>query len=509
MVDTIWQTIQQYLNTNHFAEMSVVVLMIIVIVWLVRMVKQPVIVWYVLAWIILGPEVLNVVTSEYAFASFGHIWVSLLIFLVGMWLNPKIIKELWPVALVWGISKICIISFLWFFLAQRLWFWWAESLFLWLSLSFSSTIVVVKLLSDTWENTALYGKIVLAILLVQDVLAMIALMRIWTLWVTDGEHMGVLLLSFAKAATLLVWIYCIGNYILPKLTQKIAQSEEYLFIFSFGWCLAISTLFDIAGFPMEIWALAAWVALASSPFKHIIISKLKAVRDLFIAIFFFYLGEQIRFGPLIWQRSTILIFSVFILIIRPLIIMIIMGSMYYKKKNFFLTWITLSQVSEFAPIIIALWLTTWILTNTLLLSIVTSVSLITMIWSHYLYTNKNNLYKVSKKYLWRCERRGHKKEDLHKKYRTTSWPDVIIFGYGNIWEKIEKVIKQQSKSYLIIDADPEAIRQLEEKDVWCMHGDANEVDLFDPENVDIRNVWLIISTIHDYDGSMTIINTFK
>lgn len=503
------ESIQHFLSTNPLTSLGVIIFTVIILAGLGRLIKQPLIIWYVLAGIVLGVHGLGILSHQEWLETFWELGISLLIFMVGMWLNPKIIRELAGVSIVVWLVQVVVTAVLGYGIALFLGFDQISSFYIGLGLSFSSTIIVVKLLSDDWSIGMLHGKIILGVLIIQDILALIALMAIGTI---IGVHIetsvtSLIFLFLGKLAFLFTTLFLVTRFIFPKIIKHIAVSSEYLFMFAFGWCLIIGILFDQAWFSMEIGALVAGVTLATSPYRHVIMSKMKSLRDFFVAIFFVFLGSKISFGSIYDYRWALLLFSFFVLVGRPFLIMTIMGSMYYKRKNSFLSGVTLAQVSEFGPIIVALWLAAWHITNESVLSIVTITSLITMVGSNYLYTYNDKIFKKIQKYLVVFERSGKKIEDRHKEKKDAAWFEVIIFWYGHIGKKIVESFCKQERSFLVIDSDPEIIEVLKEKNIACMHGDANELDLFD--EIPMHAVKIVVATMEDFDGSVTLVHTVK
>ncbi|MEI8091904.1 MAG: cation:proton antiporter [bacterium] len=149
-------------------------------------------------------------------------------------------------------------------------------------------------------------------------------------------------------------MYLISKYVIPKITPKIAESQEFLFLFAIGRCMIMGAIFHYFGLGIEFGTLIAGIALSNSNFKYEITSKVKSLRDFFIVMYFVLLGSQVNFAGTARLIPMIIIFTLFVLIIKPLITMIIFGLMGHTKKNNFLAGSSLGQMSEFSFLLIGM-----------------------------------------------------------------------------------------------------------------------------------------------------------
>lgn len=373
-----------------FVELSIIIGIAVLIAGIMRLLKQPLIIGYILTGIIVSPYFLNIVSSTETIVVFSQIGVALLLFIVGISLSPRVIKEVGKVSLVTGIGQIIFTSLIGFFISRLLGFSILVSLYIAIALTFSSTIIIMKLLSDKKDLDKLYGKISIGFLLVQDIFAIILLMIISS-FSSRLKLSGISLQSFIIGAIFIGGFILISIYILPKLSTFFAKSQEFLFLFSIGWGMGLAALFHYIGFSMEIGALVAGITLSMSPYHYEISSKLRPLRDFFVILFFILLGSQMVFGNISQFIIPAVIFSLFILIGNPLIVMILMGMLGYKKKTGFQAGFTVAQISEFSLILIALGVTVGHLTNEIL-SLITIVGLITIAGSTYLILYSNKIY---------------------------------------------------------------------------------------------------------------------
>ena len=208
-----------------------------------------------------------------------------MLFIVGLGLNPAVIKEVGKTAFLTGLGQILITSVIGFGMAR--WFGYdpRTAWFLAIGFTFSSTIIVLKLLSDRQDLGKLYGKISIGLLLVQDLVATFVLIGVTTLG-QGGETWTTAIRLLATLVLLLIGIAAFARWVLPRVARFFAASQEFLLVFTVGWGVGIAVLFARFGLSVEIGALAAGIALASSPYRYEISSKMRLLRDFFLILFF-------------------------------------------------------------------------------------------------------------------------------------------------------------------------------------------------------------------------------
>ncbi len=225
-----------------FVELGIIIGITVLIAGIMQLLKQPLIIGYILAGVIVGPYFFDIISSIEAIDIFSHLGIALLLFIVGLSLSPKVIKEVGKVSLITGIGQVIFTSLIGFFICRLLGFSTIISIYVAIALTFSSTIIIMKLLSDKGDAETLYGRIAIGFLIVQDLIAIFILMVISS--IPAGFDFTTLVFgTILKGIGLLVPIFLIGIYLLPSITKIIAKSQEFLLLFSIGWCLALASLF--------------------------------------------------------------------------------------------------------------------------------------------------------------------------------------------------------------------------------------------------------------------------
>lgn len=482
-----------------FLELTLLITIATVIGFVMKLLKQPLIVGYIIAGILAGPYFLNVLHSKEEIELFSQIGITILLFIIGLNLNPNVIKEVGKVSLLVGLGQVIFTAIIGFLIATFLGIEKVAALYISIALTFSSTIIILKLLSDKGDLTKLYGKIAIGFLLVQDIIAAIILIVISSFSANTADTnlyalIGSLLI---KGGVLLITLYFASFYILPKLSKFTASSKELLFLFSMTWGFGLSSLFYVLGFSIEIGALIAGVTLSLTPFAYEIGARLKPLRDFFIVLFFVLLGSQMILTNLDQLIIPAIILSLFVLIGNPIIMVILMNLLGYKRKTGFLTGITVAQISEFSLILATLGFNLGHLSQQML-SLITIVGLVTIAGSTYFILYADHIYLAVQHLLRFLELRKTIKKGTHEDGESY---DVLLFGYDRVGSDFIHVFQKLDLTYLVIDFNPHSIKRLAEANIPHRFGDAEDPEFL--EELPLAKVKLVISTIPDFK-----INTF-
>ena len=485
------------MHGDAFLQLSLVIVLATAMALIMRVLRQPLIIGHIITGIIVGPSVFNLIHDRAAFATFSDIGIALLLFIIGLELNAAVIRRLGRIVLPTALSLLVVMMGLGFGAAKMFGFTRNEALLIGLSLFFSSTIIIAKVLSDKKELTRLHGQIAIGTILLDDFVATIALLVVAASSggsMTVGE-VGTLL---AKGGALIVGFSIISLKVLPKLTKFIASSQELLFLFALAWGFGVSTLVSRAGFSIEIGALFAGVMLAHLPYTAEIGSRLKPLRDFFIILFFIVLGEGLSIANLGSAFVPALIFAALVLVAKPLTVMTALGIMRYTKRTSFKTAINLSQISEFSIILVVLAHTSGLVGDKLN-AVVTLVALITITVSTYLMQYDNFLYERLEKYLRIFER----SETREHEYRTKNYP-LILFGYKKGGHEFVKTFRSMKKPYIVVDYNPDVIELLDKQHIESLYGDATDMELL--SELHIHSAKLVVCTIPDYQINKTLVH---
>ena len=414
-----------------FIEVSLVLVLAGGLAVLMHLLKQPLLIGYMVAGVLIGPLVFNFTQVNDILDIFAHFGVSLLLFIVGLGLNPKTIKQIGPLAVALTLGQMSFITLLSWLVLRLFGYSDGVGLLVGLALAFSSTIVVLKLISDKKEQNQLYGKVAVSFLLVQDTI--IALLLVF---VAANNQGGVDLAGWgwlaAKGLGLGLFLWFLASKILTRLRSFLSGNPEVLFLFSLAWGLGIGVLFYETGFSLEVGALAAGVALASQTYATGISVRLRPLRDFFLVTFFVTIGAHLQldgFSQLIWPAialSALVIFGKFA------IITFLMKLAGFSKKTSFRSGLAITQISEFSLIFVG---TLTLSGGDNLVNLVTLVAWTTITLSSYLLTYSEKIYSALEKYI------GWLKPKKLRKIPVGFNPQMLLIGYTKGGEQFIKTFQ--------------------------------------------------------------------
>ena len=455
--------------------------------------RQPLIVAFIATGIIAGGDVLGIMRSAEHINVLAEIGIATLLFLVGLKLDVQIIRNLGLVSVATGLGQVGFTAALGFVICLLLGLDAMTSTYVAVALTFSSTIIIVKLLSDKRELDSLHGRIALGFLIVQDIAVVVAMVGLSALGVGASEKPA----SFGVLGVLGSGILMIGfvvvfiRYGAEPLLRRVARVPELLVTFALAWAVLFAAIGDWIGFGKELGGLLAGVSLASTSVREAVSTRLSSVRDFLLLFFFVGLGARLDLDVLGAQIPAALVLSLFVLIGNPLIVMAIMGGMGYRKRTGFLAGLTVAQISEFSLIFMAMGLTLNHV-NPEAMGLVTLIGLVTITLSTYMILYSHQIYRVVEPYLDMFERRVPTRE-LADEQGTAAREkfDVILFGLGRYGQEIRKHLKTRGLSVLAIDFDPEVVRHLRQRDFPAVYGDATDPEFAATLPLDAD--WVIIA----------------
>lgn len=480
-----------------FLEISIIMAVALGVATIMHLLRQPLIIGHIITGLLVGPYVLNLLHSPETLEVFSSIGITLLLFVVGLGLNPGVIREVGKTAVITGVGQVLFTTIVGFFLAQWLGFGATEAAFIGLAISFSSTIIIMKLLTDKREINQLYGKISVGFLLIQDLIATFALVFVVAM-AEKQPLVQVVPLLFVKLVAALAVVILVARYALPKLSRFVASSGEFLFLFALAWGLGVATVFKLIGLSIEVGALVAGVALASAPYSLEVSSRMKPLRDFFIVVFFILLGAGMKLTNVGDIILPAVLFSVLILIGNPIIVMTLMRFLGYAKKTNFKAGLAVAQISEFSLIFIVLSQKVGLVSEEIS-SMMTLIGIITIAVSTYMIIYADQLYELLQKPLEIFEKKSLRQpRQQHEHY------DVIVFGYERAgFTFIEKLQKMKTK-FLVVDYNPDIISDLTDKGIPARFGDANDLELL--QELDLDHTKMVISVLANLDANRLILD---
>lgn len=486
---------------NIFLQLSIIVTVATILASIAKLFKQPLVISYVLAGLVTAPIIHLNASSTHAFEAFSEMGIAVLLFIVGLHLSPEEAADFGVSSLKVAVGQVVMTGLLGFVLSLVLGFSLVSSTYLAAALTFSSTIIVLKFLSDKRELEKLYGKVSVAVLLLQDIVAALALITASSF--AEGKITVAAVLSpLLKGIFLTALVLLITTKLLPKLQSFFAESTELLFMFSLTWGFGLASLFNSLGLSMEIGALIAGVSLSLSPYAAEISGRLRPLRDFFAVMFFILIGSRIDISHISQFWMPLLVLLIFVVFIKPLVIISIMGASGYKKKTSFKAATALAQISEFSLILGLLGVKLGHISQNDL-SLLTLLAVISISISAYITVHADAIYKAISKHLVFFE----KLEPTVEEIDSLSDYEVILFGCNRVGYDFIEAFKDLGTGFLCVDYDPDLVKNLQDAGVNCKYGDAEDADFVDVLNLD--KCKMVVSTVPDFEANMFLLKEVK
>jgi len=485
-----------------FGEVAALLVLAAAIGFVGTLLHQPLVVSFIAVGLLAGPAALDIVRSDEEIQLLSELGIAVLLFLVGIKLDVKLIRSLGTVSLITGLGQVAFTAAIGYFIGIGIGLSIVESLYVAVALTFSSTIIVVKLLSDRREIDSLHGQVALGLLIVQDlvvVLAMIALSAAGIGTSTDATGGSIWFVLIAGAAVLAVVLLFV-RYVADPLAERLARAPELLICFAIALTALLAAVGDAIGLGKELGGLLAGISLASTRYREAISSRLAPLRDFLLLFFFIGLGSRIDVGTLGAYGVAALVFSLFVLVGKPIIMLVIMAAMRFTRRTGFLAGVTVAQISEFSLIFVAMGVTLGHIDEEVL-GLVTLVGLITIAASTYMVTYSHQLYAFFEPMLGIFEPRAGSRETAYRIGAGARAPEVLLFGLGRFGTAIGARLRKRGIRVLGIDFNPALVSRWRELGYDAEYGDSNDGEFI--ATLPLHQVRWAVSTVPAHAPGVT------
>jgi len=385
-----------------------------------------------------------------------------------------------------------------------------EALYVAVALTFSSTIIIVKLLSDKRELDSLHGRIAVGFLIVQDLAVVVAMMAMSALRGTAGDAsdgMSVVLSLSWRLVAAAVAMAVLMRWVLPVVVAAMARSQELLLLFAIAWGVALAALGEWAGFSKEAGAFLAGFSLASTPYREAMNARLTGIRDFLLLFFFIDLGARLDFSTLGAELLPALVLSSFVLIGNPLIVMAIMGFMGYRRRTSFMAGLTVAQISEFSIVFVAMGITLGHV-GVQALGLTTLVGLVTITLSTYMILHAQALYARLAPWLRVFERADPFREiAAESRGDAARATQAVVFGLGRYGGRLLEQLRADGVEAIGVDFDPETVRRLRERGQPALFGDGEDPDFL--ETLPLRQARWVITTFPQWESNRALLHALQ
>ena len=455
-----------------------------------RLLRLPSIVSFLLAGLFLGPFA-GIIEESESLDTLSEAGIVLLLFLVGLELTVDRIRDVGTVALLAGTAQIVITCILGFGISYAMGFNFLLSVLLAASLTISSTVVVVTILVKREESSSGHGQAAIGILLVQDIFVILLLTVVTGFGGGEEADAAAIGWSLAKAfggiIALMGIMVVVSRYILPQPFAWAGRSRETIFIWSLSWCFLVVMGGHHLHLSHEIGAFLAGVSLAQFPHSHDLQRRVRPLMNFFVAVFFVTLGigMKVDVSASVWGQA--LLFSLFVLVGKFLIILFIAARLRFDAKRAFFTALLLTQISEFSFILASVARNSGLPVEEAgpLLGL---VGMITISLSSFLIGSADLLFRLAMR--WNLLRKFPPSETASSGGETLSG-HIIIVGMNTMGRDLAKRLSGLGETVVAVDTDPYKLRNLPAKTI---QGDAEAPAVL--KEAGLSKAKLLISTMH-------------
>lgn len=483
------------------AELALLLSVAAVIGIVARLLKQPMILAYLVVGGLISALGLIPISTSPMYQTFGELGVTFLLFLVGLEINVNSLRRVGGAAVILGLGQILLTFVGGVLIGLLLGFSPVSASYIAIALTFSSTVIVVKMLSERQDMNSLYGKLALGILLVQDVVAVILLIVLAGFQDGQAVALAPIVLTISQAVLMFGFSYWLGRSIMPMIFQRVARSEELLFMMSLAWVFGVAASVQALGFSVEIGGFLAGLSLANSSTHYEIASRIRPLRDFFIALFFIVLGSTVVLSNLSGLTVPIIVFSLFVLVGNPLIVLVIMGVMGYHRRTSFMTGMTIAQISEFSLVLAALGLRLGHI-DSQEVTIITGVGVVTIGLSSYMILYGEKLYRVLSPIVAFFHRNSFPVEPV---WTSPFDRPMLLIGAHRIGRSIAMSLPKNK--LIILDADPDVIAEAKKHKFTTIFGDSADYDLL--RELPFRKITLVIGTMPNLEDNLELLAFLK
>lgn len=455
-------------DTGILLELGLIVTGAAILALLMRAVHLPAIVGYILAGLLLGPG-LGMLEVGGTLDVIAEVGIVLLLFLVGLELSIEKIRDVGRIAILAGVAQITLTGLAVAALSFAFGRSTGEILFLGIALTFSSTVVVVKLLDQLRALDTPHGRIAVGILLVQDLVVVLVLTMVAGLSGGVEVEASALVrdigLALAGTGVLLLVSVVAARWVLPPLFSRVEGSQETELIWSLAWCFILVLASYLMDLSVELGAFVAGVTLAQLTFSHDLRRRVSPLTNLFVAIFFVTLGLQMELGAAVAAWPFVISLVVFTLLVKPPLIAHLVRALGRGPRTAMRAGVTLGQTSEFSLILAALALSNGLI-DAEILSIVAAVALLTMGVSSLSVSNGQRVVDwIIRAGLLRWLAGGELDPDQEPEDQDADGAPVIVIGMNAMGRRIAERLCEEGHSVVAIDTDPAKLLGLDARTV--------------------------------------------
>jgi CPA2 family monovalent cation:H+ antiporter-2 len=436
-----------------------------------RLKFQP-LVGYLLAGVVTRLFLPSLIVNVEQLANFG---VILLLFSIGLELSWSKLTKVFRVVVEGAIFQIIIVSFLCCAILLACKFTLLEAAVLAIGFSFSSTAVIIKLLSERGEKDTIHGEIMIGWSLVQDLAAIPIIIVLTALATSSTSIFQGIAFSVIKAVLVLGAIIVLGRIAIPRLLHMVAKAEsrELFILTAVLVALGVAFLASLLGISPALGAFLAGVVISESQENHAVFAETRPLRDLFAVIFFVSMGFLVNPSIIAHNWLLVILLVVAAVVIKFLTVFILTLNLGYHGKTTLAVGIGLAQIGEFAFILFSITRGLGLISDASA-SIGIAVTLVSLIAAPFLYRGIIPVWQklknlIAKRPSWGKLFLGWDKKLYSETPALTN--HIVICGYGRVGAWVGKALSSAGIPFVVIEYNQEVIHKLRAAGQIVIYGD--------------------------------------
>ncbi len=479
-------------------DLAVILLAATVAGFLAKQTGQPTIIAYILAGVVIGPVVFGLVEVTELTETLSELGLAFLLFLLGIKMRISEIKHILAPIVKISLPQMAAVAALGTAVSLALGFGTIESIIIGLAVMYSSTAVVVKMLTDLDETTTLHGKIDVGILLVQDVVVVILLAVLAAGRPESAAEVGTTLaIVLTLVAIITVAALAASKYALPQIFRRIADNREVFFLIAISWAflfvfvsdnvnLFLAPLGIQAYLSIEMGAFLAGVAIAQLPYSKELQDRVNPLTDLFVMIFFTSVALSLDAGELFFYWQEAIVAAVALMIGKFVIFFALINWQRFDSDTTFFGSLYMIQVSEFG-VVVATAAVVGDFIGVEILGFLTLVALITMGVSVYFFAYGEALYERAKPFVSRFE-----SSNVFTEEKQGYKDHAVVIGYDDLTRNILGLLDDHYDDLVVVDRRADHIEQLSTAGYDAVFGDIGSGSI--RKDVALKKADLVVSS---------------
>jgi len=492
---------------NILFDIGLIIIIATILSYAARLLRQPLLLAYVLAGVIIGPFGLALISNSAEITLLAELGVAFLLFMVGLEIDFRKLKHVGTAVIGGGIMQIGVSFGIGYFLAAFMGMDHMLGVYVGLLVAFSSTMIVTRILVDKDEINTLHGRIMIGVLILQDLAVILVLPLLGNLGgIMDVDVLGNIVLKGLGLFSLAV---VLNRFIFPKVLDYAAEAREILFLTAISICFLFIGFSSVLGFSMVIGAFIAGIALGNFPYNLEIVGETHALMDFFSIIFFATLGMQFHPNAIMNMWPQFLVLLAALMLIKPVILALNYLTMGYGGRISSIVGLGLGQGSEFTFVLAAQALLLGQISSDAY-SLLVSLVLTSMVLTLYVMKFRRGVYHMFLRFRkvpgLRKLSFAHRVKKLEKHPGKLS-RHVVIFGADVMGSRIVNYLIRKGVKFVVAEHNPERVKSLSSVGVFSVYGDADNEDLL--KNVGLGTAKLAIITIPDAETATFITRKAK